>query len=163
MKKEHFGQYLVDYVRKTYGKTVETIGCTDAEIETLMEAQGVSILPKVLHEYLEIMGKKGISHPVYGRAWSYESLLRRKQGFKAEYADCKHTMPDDSFIIYQAVGVVYHYFRASEGELDYPVYVWQEEDNSDGTIGVIKKTYKTLQEYFMSQFRPLLPSIDKDK
>lgn len=166
MKTEHFGQYLVDYVRKT-GKTLKMIGCTDEEIDALMKAQGVSELPEAYREYLETMGKKqGMFHPDPGATWEYEDLLRHKQLFEEDYGNEKHTMPEDSFIVYQALVTVFYYFRTGESEQGYPIYKWLPDDNADGTVGRNTKIADTIQEYFMKRVRAFFPpskTIDADK
>lgn len=158
---KHFGQTMLEQILKKRTNIPHAIGCTDAEIEAVMKAQGISKLPKAYREYLETMGKHGIMSWATHDSWSYESLLSFKDVLKGTYDDLEieYDLPDDVFIIYKYLDTEFHYFRTNEDEFGYPIYMWTDRQNSDGRPYSIIRLTETLQDYFMRK-AGLLKSFD---
>lgn len=127
---EHFGKYLANKIRES-GKTKWTfIGCSQEEIEEIMQAQGVKRLPRIYKEFLEVHGKKGV-FLTSSSAWNCEDLKTLKQ---AVIDDLKMNnfplaIPDDAFVFYSNYAGRIFYFLTDHEKDDCPVYLLADDDS----------------------------------
>lgn len=115
-----------------------------------MKDQGVSQLPRLYREYLEVMGKNGLLSVHNASDWSYQRLLRIKQDWQDEIVREKVTfiIPEQAFVFFQHGGYEYRYFMTDtdyDDDGDCPTYLCLEEDTEQGYHVSVSST---LREYF---------------
>lgn len=103
-------------------------GCTDNEIEKIMNAQNVSFLPESYKQVLKLMGKSGLDRAIFCDSL-YNDLLSMKQYGKElfDYVD-NVALPDDAFVFAMHHGYILWYFPTSIRLENPPVYGYKEED-----------------------------------
>lgn len=153
---EHFGEYLIHISSKASPNGApRCVGCSDEEIEKLMMDQGVSRLPRLYREYLEVMGKSGILSSIYpGSDWSYEHLLNIKQDWQEDLIMYRQTfiVPEKAFVFFQHGGYEYRYFITDTdyGGGDCPTYMWSSDNSEQGYHISVRSTIREYFEYHAS-------------
>jgi hypothetical protein len=124
-----------------YGQRLS--GCTEAEIESLKQAQHTACLPEVYRQVLLFMGKSGIEWVVYGRT-TYEFLKQAREEFIAAAAhNPAVSYPQDIFVfLMDHRKCRFGFFRTKDGADDPVVY---------GYEGQFYKLADTLSEFILQE------------
>ncbi|MFI1915051.1 SMI1/KNR4 family protein [Nocardia sp. NPDC020380] len=105
-------------------------GCTDAEIEELMRAQGVTTLPGSYREFLTYGGKDPYWLSRNGE-WDFNWLLEAKETAReivVEDYEGTFEQFSDSFVFQTHQGYIFQYFAAEDLEADDPNFWIYEGD-----------------------------------
>ncbi len=85
-------------------------GCTQEEINFLMQKQGVSYLPKVYRDLLKVMGRSGIYRVLEGDCTYYDlHVLKDRFDSITERENLKY--PADIFVFNDHQGYIFYFFR----------------------------------------------------
>lgn len=97
-------------------------GCSDKEIEEIMNSQGVTRLPHLYVQFMKLLGKKDAELFV-GQDILYDEALELKHYLHEELEHHKTTwrLPDDAFVFWTGQGYSYLYFQVNDSD-DPPVY-----------------------------------------
>ena len=101
----------------------EPVGCSEAEIAEVQQAQNVTSLPDIYHRALLLMGKTGLDDALrtYEHV-TYKYLKHNKQVFEAK-ATSQPAFPSDIFVFYNRNDKDFYLFRTiGENNNDPPVY-----------------------------------------
>jgi hypothetical protein len=77
-------------------------GCTEDEIQEVMNAQGVTFLPDNYRRFLRIMGK-GSGYPfAFPESWQYSTLftIRQSGQWLLDFVKSGLVLPHDAFVFY---------------------------------------------------------------
>ena len=93
-------------------------GCSDEEIQQLMQAQNVKRLPEQFIEYLEVMGHGGISEIFISDDADYHSMLYLKESLlnEIESDNPKFVLPDNAFVFFGHHDVQFNYFLTENND-----------------------------------------------
>jgi hypothetical protein len=122
----------------------EIIGCTEAELETLMASQGIHFLPELYQEFLLMMGKQaGLLHQ--GTDARYKYLLNIKEAALEllQENDNPFELPADAFVFQMHQGYEFFYFLTGDKSQNPPIYRYLE-----GTDVAGFKVWNSLFDYF---------------
>lgn len=111
-------------------------GCTDEEIQEVMQAQNVKRLPATFVEYLKVMGHGGITEILLGDNANYNSMLFLKKNFieEVESYSPDFTLPNDVFVFFGHHDYEFAYFLTDNRDDDPPVFrhIIGDEDAQKG-------------------------------
>lgn len=123
-------------------------GCTEDEIQLLMDNQRVQRLPALYYELLRSMGKSA-GHFEHDISFFFYDLFGKKEVALASAKNLGWDLPDDAFVFSVYDNRVFLYFRTIEGD-DPPVYIFCNEDNSKPGKSVqhlSQQLFRYTQEY----------------
>ena len=128
MYDEYFEEMKRLLIEKCYTRPEHFKGCTQEEIEAVMEAQGVERLPGVFRRYLELMGHAGMNTIYTGSRWRYSSMksLKRWVIENMEDFDPSMTLPKDAFVFFEHGGYEFRFFLTDNDNDDPPVFKYIE-------------------------------------
>lgn len=114
-------------LRKNIAEEDELIGCTHNEIQSIMNAQGVTWLPVVYVEFMGLLGKQAGSlwkpatfkYPHAKELMSEALRLLKQNGNPIE-------LKQTSFVLQMQEGMIFYYFDTSGTIEDPPVFVFSE-------------------------------------
>lgn len=158
----HFGRALLFLKKKYYGQYgraslvnhYDPIGMTEAEIQTLMQRQEVTFLPRIYREYLETMGNRDVLFSGLGGS-SMETLGEMKDfcRYTAAVEKTPHDFSDVfCFLQYQSGGC--NLFYISEKEEDPIVYSWEAAPIVYQGRGHFAESSLRLQQFFLNSAVP---------
>ncbi len=159
---DNFKQRLID--ERFIGAT-SFVPCSMEEIQAAMDAQHVKRLPQLFIDYLSVMGNRGFSINIHGGAnENCKALLTLKERFKKYIEqESKNTenpldveLPDDAFVFFDYVGILWRWFLTDNDDDNPPIY---ELNASESEI----TTFDTMTDYFESLFNQLVHLREWDK
>ena len=119
-------------------------GCTDEEIQQVMQAQNVKRLPEQFIEYLEVMGHGGISEIFISDDADYHSMLVLKASLNDEVEFYNHSfsLPKDAFVFSGHQNVLFGYFLTDNNDDNPSVFQFGSEQEDAQMMN------NTLTDYF---------------
>lgn len=106
----------------------EPRGCTHADLDALMKAQGVAFLPETYRQVMLSVGRAGLDKLFYSRKSAYEDALKAKASFRAKSAEKGQPVPDDAFVFYTHDDHSFYFFQTQSRDDDPAVYLYDTHD-----------------------------------
>lgn len=114
---------------KKLAKFADLVGCTQAEIQEVMQAQNVEWLPRFYMSFLRTVGKQ-TGNLWQGTHFTYPHLLTLKERAIQilNVDDNSIILPEEAFIFQMQDGAKFHYFETKNRHPNPPVYVYAEAE-----------------------------------
>lgn len=140
------------------------VPCSMEEIQAAMEAQHVKRLPQMFIDYLSVMGNRGFSINIHSDADDDCKALLTLKEWLIQYIEEEKTMdrpldlelPDDAFVFFNRIGIVWRWFLTDNDDDNPPVY----QLNTD-TSKIHR--FDTMTDYLESLFNQLVSLREWDK
>lgn len=125
----------------------EIVGCTEAEIETLMTDQGVTFLPELYRQFLLTLGKQS-GLLFQGTDAQYKYLMGMKEAAVEllEENGNPFALPAEAFVFRMHQGYIFFYFLTTDKNENPPIYRYLEMEDQTPF-----KKWDSLTDYFKSE------------
>jgi hypothetical protein len=99
-------------------------GCTDADLEKLRKAQGVTSLPETYRRLMKSVGRAGLDTLLTGIKSTYSDVIKAKANFAAKSAEQGQPVPVDAFVFALEVNRQFYFFQTQDQGDDPAVMVY---------------------------------------
>lgn len=125
----------------------EIVGCTEAEIETLMTDQGITFLPELYRQFLLILGKQS-GLLFQGTDAQYKYLMGMKEAAVELLQENGNPfdLPSDAFVFRMHQGYEFLYFLTADKHENPPIYRYLEMEDQTPF-----KKWDSLTDYFIAE------------
>jgi hypothetical protein len=140
---------IIELIKAQYGS--ELAGCSDKEMELLLQTQGVSCLPETYSAFMRLMGKNGINAVLrYEGKGDFEHLKTAQAILTSRLREEDKQYPEDIFVFCIEDSRDFCFFRTYECPHDPPVFSYQ----SDWYTHEILKAADSITQFFRYALDP---------